>query len=146
MPDSRGRNVLGSAIVYAVYEYVLIVLPVALYVLLESLHSQTPQYTFTYTPEWNIATIFLVAQGQSLYRFETETLGQRSAKSTVGLLALAAIVVVVLAAANIQFSLAHKSQITAVAMWLLFALASATFLVMIASARFVAAGVKEAAR
>lgn len=138
MTLDRRKATVGSAVLFSAYEYALIVLPVGLYVLLESLEGKTPTHSFTYTPEWNIATIFLVAQGQSLYRFETEDMGRRRSRPSVGLLALAAIVVIVLSVSNIMFAFRHETWITAVSMWFLFGLSSLAFVAMVTGARFAA--------
>ena len=136
MEERRGPTV-NSAVLFAAYEYALVVLPVALYVLLASLENADPLHSFTYTPEWNIATIFLVAQGQSLYRIEAEEMGARRSRPATGLLALAAIVVIVLAASNILFAFRHETLTTAVGMWSLFLLSSLAFMAMVTGARFV---------
>lgn len=129
---------LGPAILFAVYEYVLVVMPVALYVFLHSLHAESLSYTLTYSADWNIATIFLAAQGQSLYRFEAENKRRHNSRSASGLFTLSAILLIVLAASNIQIGLSHPSYITALCMWVLFVISSVAFLLMITGARFVA--------
>jgi hypothetical protein len=137
MVEERRSLAVNSAVLFAAYEYALVVLPVALFVFLQSLEAKDPLHLFTYTPEWNIATIFLVVQGQSLYRFEAEEMGGRRSRPATGLLALAASVMIVLAASNILFAFRHETFLTAVCMWCLFLLSSLAFMAMVTGARFV---------
>jgi len=101
---------------------------------LVSLADVRPLSTFCHSPEWNIATVFLVAQGQSLYRLELDRLRRRTSPAALGLIALSAIVTVVLAASNIHFGLRSSSIMTMICMWLLFIAATAAFLSFVTGA------------
>jgi hypothetical protein len=58
--------VARSALLMALYEYLLIIAPVGIYVFLEGLHRDDPAFYWV-SPEWAIATIFLSFQAISLY-------------------------------------------------------------------------------
>lgn len=129
---------------YTTYEYVLIVLPVALYILLASIGDVKPPHSADVSPEWNIATIFLVAQAQSLYRVHIEVSGRRISHPAIGLMTSAALIVVVCAATNIQIGLKQHTTRSTVAMWLLFVAASAAFLGFVTGARLVSLKIRGA--
>jgi hypothetical protein len=134
MEDQDPDAFLRRAMLFSFYEYCLIVLPVALYVFLVAIAADKPFSTFVHSPEWNIATVFLVAQGQSLYRLELDRLRRRTSSAALGLIALSAIVTVVLAASNIHFGLRSFSVSTMICMWLLFIAATAAFLSFVTGA------------
>lgn len=136
MTDQDSHSYLRRAVLFSFYEYCLIVLPVALYVFLVAIAADKPLNTFFHSPEWNIATVFLVAQGQSLYRLELDRLRRRTSSAALGLIALSAIVTVVLAASNIHFGLRSFSVATMICMWLLFLAATAAFLSFVTGATF----------
>jgi FlaA1/EpsC-like NDP-sugar epimerase len=116
---------------------VLIVLPVTLYIFLAFMADPKSQHSPGTSPEWNIATIFLVAQAQSLYRLHLESTGRRLSHPALGLITSASLIVVVFAATNIQFILHDHSERSVVAMWLLFSVATISFLGFVIGARIV---------
>lgn len=120
---------------YTTYEYALIVVPVALYILLAGISDVPQPHSPGASPEWNIATIFLVAQAQSLYRMHIETTGRRISHPAIGLIASASLIIIVCAATNIQIGLKHHTARSLLSMWLLFALASAAFIGFVTGAR-----------
>lgn len=134
MADQDPDTFLRRAVLFSVYEYCLIVLPVALYVFLHAIAADKPLSTFFHSPEWNIATVFLVAQGQSLYRLKLDQLRRRTSPAALGMIALSAIVTVVLAASDIHFGLRSSSVTTMVCMWLLFVAATGAFLSFVTGA------------
>jgi hypothetical protein len=89
------------------------------------------------SPEWDIATIFLVAQAQSLYRFHIEATGKRLSHPALGLITSASLIIIVFAATNIQMSLRGATTRSVVSMWVLFTVASASFLGFVTGARLV---------
>jgi hypothetical protein len=121
------RKLLVRALVYTTYEYFLIVLPVALYVFLASLAGGDEVHHVGTSPEWNIATIFLIAQAQSLYRLHIEAAQKRISHPTLGLIALFALLLIVFAATNIQMALRQSTTLNCVSMWALFLLATGIF-------------------
>ena len=125
----------GKSALYTIYEYVLIVLPVALYIFLAAMADARTPHSAGSSPEWNIATIFLVAQAQSLYRLHIEATGKRLSHPALGLIASATLIVIVFAATNIQISLHMQTDRTVAAMWLLFGIATSAFLGFVTGAR-----------
>ena len=128
-------KLLRRALVYTAYEYVLIVLPVAMYIFLAAVGQAKPHHGFGDSPEWNIATIFLVAQAQSLYRLHIEASGKRLSHPALGLIALLSLLLIVFAATNIQLTLRHGSLMALVCMWTLLGVSSAIFIGFVTGAR-----------
>ena len=124
----------AQACLSACYEYLLITLPVALYVVLEAIHKADATFCL-WSPEWAIATIFLAFQGHALYRRHLARTGRKLSDPMLGLFGMATLVVTVLAAINAYASL-HENTIPAAAFrLLLFGLASATFVSMVSGAK-----------
>lgn len=92
-----------KAVLPTIYEFLLILLPVAIYVTLESMHKQ-PGYFFR-SPEWAIASIFLSFQGTALYIRHLETPHKRINFDFLGLLLLGVITITVTATLNAYASL-----------------------------------------
>lgn len=118
---------LNNAILYAAYEYLMIVVPVGLYVILHGLHDTHPAAAVVSSPEWNIATIFLLMQGQFLYHVQLEGTGRRLSRNVMGLSSVATIVGVVFAVANIELTFRGGWRGLTLCMWLMFAVVSLLF-------------------
>lgn len=122
------------ALVEAMLEYLILVLPVAFYVGLESYHRHDLSY-FQCSPEWAIATVFLQFQG--LYLFITQSKSRATlSEARVGLLALLALTVVVASAMNALDSMHAESDGKIVFRILLFTLTSCLFLTLVASSKY----------
>jgi hypothetical protein len=137
------RSRIGTASLYAAYEYLLVVVPVGLYVFVHGLHEKSLTVACANSPEWNIASIFLLMHGQFLYHVYLESTGRRIARAAMGIIALFSILGVVLAASNIQLALQEPSRRIALSMWLLFALSSLVFVALVVSGRLVAKTIGE---
>jgi hypothetical protein len=132
------RSRIGSAALYAVYEYLLVVVPVGLYVFVHGLHEKSLAIACANSPEWNIATVFLLMHGQFLYHVYLESTGRKLSRAAMGIIALLSILGVVLAASNIHLALQEPSRRIVICMWWLFAIASVVFVMLVVSGRLVA--------
>lgn len=113
-------------------------MPVGLYVFIHSQEMPHPAEEVIHSPEWNIATIFLLAQGQALYRAELDRTGKRLSQSSLGLMGLAAATLLVLAASNIHWAFQKSTPAVIKSMWTLFGVVSTAFLGFISGAKLVA--------
>jgi hypothetical protein len=69
-------------------EYLLLTFPILLYVSIEAIHHSDPKYLIT-SPEWSIATIFVLLQTYRLYSEEMKSvIGQRFGHFLVIILAM----------------------------------------------------------
>jgi hypothetical protein len=131
-----GNHCVRRAFLVAIYEYCLVVFPVAIYSGLEAFHD-TDTY-FVRTPEWAVATIFLLFQGLSLYGKFLRRTGRRVSENFFGLAAILSLVLVIIAVLNASESLGRKNDSETLVVWriLLFAAASATFITLVAAGKF----------
>jgi len=131
------------ALLSAAYEYCLVALPVASYVGLEAFARKEGLF-FLKSPEWAIATIFLLFQGSSLYVRGLDRTGRGLWHLSLGLLAMVVLVLIAIAAINAFNSLESlhaaraDSGVSMVVRFLLFALASALFFLLVAAGRLAA--------
>lgn len=132
------KATIGTAIASTVYEYLLIIVPVALYIILHSWSTPQPVWHFFHSPEWNMATILLAFQGQSMYRSLREKHTNRPRAYVAGLITLYVLVTVVLAVSAIWVVLTGTSRGGSALTWMLFFLSSLSFLFFISAATFVA--------
>lgn len=130
---SHSRASITRALFEAMHEYALIAAPVAFYVALEAVHKQDAIYFIT-SPEWAIATMFLVLQGGSLYRYHITASGRILNRSFRGLLSLAGLSVTGCAAVNAYADLEAAEFNSIVLRVFLFSLTSIAFLLMTTSA------------
>lgn len=121
----------------AIYEYLLVTMPVGLYVTLETVHRGHLAYFF-FSPEWSIATIFLAFQALSLYIRGVKGMKARLSPASMGILALGAVLVIVFASINAYQSLAHETGMLIKLRLSLFLLMSLLFLLLVGGALFVA--------
>jgi hypothetical protein len=144
-------NRVRTALFTAAYEYLLVVLPVASYVGLESFARRDGSF-FIVSPEWAIATIFLLFQGTALYVRGIDATGRGLWHLPLGMLAMVILVLIAVAAINAFYSLeghyVAASQHAAPSVSLasvvvrssLFGLASAVFLLLVAAGKFAVLG------
>jgi hypothetical protein len=124
-----------KALLEAVYEYLLVTMPVGLYVLLEAVHKNWYGYFFL-SPEWSIATIFLAFQGVSLYIRGAKNLAAKISPAAMGIIALAAVLIIIFASINAYQSLAHQTAMLVTARMILFAATSIVFVLLVGGGRF----------
>jgi hypothetical protein len=115
-------------------EYLLLTLPVLIYVGLEAVHHDSAMYVVK-SPEWSVATMFIALQTYRLYMEHNRRSG--SGYRLGDLLVIMLVLVVVAAAINAFLALeANRLSWTLIAFkWVLFVLATASF-VYIAGAAF----------
>jgi hypothetical protein len=93
-----------DGLLYAFYEYLLIISPVGIYVGLEALHKNSFAYFFA-SPEWSIATIFLSAVGILNFHNEIESAGKKLKHSYLGILIISNVLIIVVSVLNAYLSM-----------------------------------------
>jgi hypothetical protein len=129
------QNKAGQAILTAFYEYLLITVPVGLYIGLEAFHHHSWSLVIR-SPEWSMATIFLLFQGLSLYVRHLTGAGARVSGVSIGLLALISLLITAFTLVNAYTSLdpEHNTN-SAIGFRLgLFVITSLGFLIMVSGA------------
>lgn len=129
------QNKAGQAILAAFYEYLLITVPVGLYIGLEAFHQHSWSLVIR-SPEWSMATIFLLFQGLSLYVRNLTGAGAKVSGASIGLLALISLVITVFTLINAYTSLdpEHNTNGAIVFRLGLFVITSLGFLMMVSGA------------
>jgi hypothetical protein len=120
----------------ALYEYMLVTLPVGMYVLMEAVHKHDLLY-LARSPEWSIATIFLSFQGASLYQKELKKMGRGISETVSGLFGLAALCVTVTASIVAFLSMHADSAMLLFVRLFLFVLSSLAFILMVGGATLI---------
>ena len=120
----------------ACYEYLLIISPVGIYVFLESKHAHEYEILWS-SPEWAVATIFLLFQAVALYRREMNKAGRRLSETVMGFFLLIAVLVTIVASINAFDSLTLNTP-GAVALRIgLLVVTSVAFILLVSSSAFV---------
>lgn len=130
------RNKTGLAILTACYEYLLITIPVGLYIGLEAIHEHH-WILLVHSPEWAVATIFLLFQGVSLYIRHLSSAGARISPVSIGLLALISLTIIAFTVINAYTSLDPQQNTKPAIIFRLglFVITSLGFLLMVAGAK-----------
>jgi hypothetical protein len=118
----RARRVVLKLLI----EYILVTLPILVYVLLEAFAHANPLFLFT-SPEWSIATIFLTLQ---MIRICLEGLRDVTGRLLNHLLVIALVAITLCGSVNIYVSLQAPPSFLSLPMivkWGLFAIATALF-------------------
>lgn len=115
----------------SLYEYLLIVAPVGIYVGLEALHSEDAGILAS-TPEWAIATIFLAFQGNALHRHHMRLAGRMASG---GLIAFFTLGVTVVAVINAYRDMQHPTTASLYVRQGLLVVTSVIFFVLVWSAK-----------
>lgn len=132
--NTNGRHI-RNAFIPALYEYLLIILPVLIYVSIEAIHKEEMSFVLT-SPEWSIATIFLLFQGNSLYRSFLKKSGRKINEHFFGLVALLSFTMALLTLVNSFLALHENTRLSIVIRIALFCFTSASFLLAVTSAKF----------
>jgi hypothetical protein len=90
------------------YEFLLVVSPVIIYVLLEAVHKDNYNYIFI-SPEWGIATIFLSFQGVALYLKALFKSNRTINHNFIGLLILIMVFLTIGSIINTYAAFSHKN-------------------------------------
>ncbi|MBN8865821.1 MAG: hypothetical protein J0H92_20780 [Sphingobacteriales bacterium] len=118
----------------ALYEYLIVTLPVAIYVMLEAIHKKS-WIVFITTPEWSIATIFLAFISISRYRSSLEKSGGRIFEPIFGLISILSLILIVGSTINAYLSLEEETISAIVIRIVLFIVSSMKFLVLITGSK-----------
>ncbi|HEY6807109.1 MAG TPA: hypothetical protein VI306_26260 [Pyrinomonadaceae bacterium] len=131
MPQSKA----SKALLTAFNEYFLITLPVGLYVALEATHHHRWEL-LVLSPEWSMATIFLLFQGLSLYTRHLNGAGAKVSAGAVSLMALTSLLIAALTLINAYSSLTAEENTKGAILFRLglFGLTTVGFLVLVAGA------------
>lgn len=92
----------------AAYEYMLISLPVGIYVILECLHKGSWLYFFK-SPEWSIVTIFLAFVSLSRYISTIKKMGANVFEPIIGVISVCILLVIIFAILNAKSSIESES-------------------------------------
>lgn len=132
---SKKNRKIKLAIIHSLYEYFLIVLPVLIFVAIESTHKGW-EYLYK-SPEWSIATIFLSLQSIALFRTDLRKSGRQISELIFNVFRLITIVVVVLASINIYSSLddEHNTLLNILIRWLFFLITSISFFFLVTAGK-----------
>jgi hypothetical protein len=133
MPTTKLSQPARHALLSAVYEYLLITTPIAIYIGLEVAHTGHWVTAFQ-SPEWAIAIIFLTFQGIASYAKDIIKTGKVSVP-LLGVVAIVALLVVVFASVNAYLSLINNSLALIWSRAVLLIFVSIIFLLMVGGAR-----------
>jgi hypothetical protein len=104
MTDDTTKKIgFKKVILPTIYEYLLILLPVAIYVGIESMHRGF--FHFIRSPEWAIASIFLSFQGTALYFRHLNFSDRKPNFDFLGVLLLGVIAITITSTLNAYASL-----------------------------------------
>ncbi len=109
MPSHVVRLHLKRDLIPAIFEFLLIILPIFIYVTIEAMHKQNWWYLLT-SPEWAIASIFLSFQAAAIFLKGQTNTGLRINGDFLGLLFLAVITISIMATLNAYSSLHNASE------------------------------------
>ena len=118
----------------ALYEYILVTLPVAIYVMLEALHRKEWIVLLT-TPEWSIATIFLSFISLNRYRSALEKSGRKIFEPIFGLISILTLILIVGATLNAYLSMEEESGGAIFLRITLFLIASLKFIILVTGSK-----------
>ena len=120
------NSIVRRTLLKLTIEYFLLVLPILIYVSLESLHHRDAWYLFR-SPEWSIATIFIVIQ---TIRIHLESIGDNWNRSFTILMIILLGVIALAAGINIYIGLGDvntPSTGTMITKWVLYLISSLLF-------------------
>ena len=116
----------GKTIIKTVYEYLLIVVPVGVYVALEAIHKDKLSWFFL-SPEWAIASIFLAFQTCALYIKYLDRTHKKLNNNLIYLLLIFAFILSITATINAFISLEDNNWKTILFRTIHFILTSVLF-------------------
>lgn len=117
--------IMRRALLKLAGEYIIITLPILIYVCIEAVHDDNAAFLYR-SPEWSIATVFLILQTIRMY---SEEMHGSFGRSFSFLLMLLLTAVNLAAGVNIYISLGNGQQamVTIAVKWLLFIVVSLLF-------------------
>ena len=125
---------LKNVILPTIYEYLLILLPVSIYVGIEAMHTG-PRFFYT-SPEWSIASIFLNFQAIALYYRRLNNSNRKINADFLLILILGVVAITILSSLNAYASLTEIDTNGKIALRIcLLAVSSLFFFVMVLASK-----------
>lgn len=121
-----------KAIINALIEYFLITAPIGLYVTFESIHKHSWTYMLS-SPEWGIATIFLIFIGITNYVSSARKCKKEVDETIIRVLVVSRFFLITVSILVTLFSVLHDNIVLKVVRSLLFLFISAGFIIMISA-------------
>lgn len=135
---SDGMNVqVRRTLLKLAGEYIVVTAPIIIYVVLEAVHDADASFLYK-SPEWSIATIFLLIQTIRIYLDEMHGSVGRLFSS---ILVLFLAIITIAAGVNMYIGLGdvhHQSLITVIVKWTLFGMSSMVFVYVAGAAIYAA--------
>ncbi len=127
-------NITKKSILELCFDYFQIVLPVGIYVALESIHRMNFGFLFT-SPEWAIVTIFLSFQTPMLYEQNLKKTERIISRPFMNLLWLVCLLIIICSAIIAFQALIKDSSILIFCRMMIFLVTSAAFLGFVGAAK-----------
>jgi hypothetical protein len=128
---SRDKGHIYRSIIKTAVEYLLVVLPVGIYVVIESIHRKDSHFIWE-SPEWAIAVIFLSFQGLTIFAESLAGIGSRLDSNFQRLLGLVGLILTIAASINVYAS----SEKEFASRLILFMISTLYFLLLVAAGKF----------
>jgi hypothetical protein len=129
------RREVVDAVLFSMMEYLGLVLPVLLYVMLEAFHDKGPMFLLT-SPEWGIATCFLGIHGPSVFEEELDECGRQVSPLRMRFFRACGLMIAGAALVNSFLSFDSESILKAVLRMLMFGCASLAFTILVGAAHY----------
>lgn len=114
----------------AFYEYLIIIVPIGIYVFFEA-HHRGELYYFYKSPEWDIATIFLAFIGINKYSSEIIPIRKKFSKPIFGIFQITVLLIIISAIYNTKISIEAETSAAIFFRITLFSITSIIFFIFI---------------
>lgn len=125
-----------KALLFAFFEYIIVLLPIAIYVYLESVHKQDPRFFFK-SPEWAIGIIFLSFISVNKYVQTCYKNSQKALQESLNIYSLLNIIIIVFATLNTVWSIEGGTKTLLICRVFLFVFASLIFFVFMVNSKLI---------
>lgn len=132
---NRTTSRIAKALFFSFYEFLLIIVPVGVYVCIEAVHKNDIWYFFM-SPEWSIASIFLAFQGVALYVKYLNKSNKKLNFPVIGFMVLISVIATIIATINISVSLNFNGSDAIIVRTIQFILTSILFVSLVSGALF----------
>ena len=122
------------AFLFAFFEYLIILAPIAIYVFLESVHKHDWTFFFL-SPEWAIGTIFLSFISINKYVQSCYSTSKQSIQDALNIYSLLNIMIIVLATLNAVWSIEEESSVLCWCRGALFLFATVIFFLFMVNSK-----------
>ncbi|HAK79483.1 MAG TPA: hypothetical protein DCM71_21890 [Runella sp.] len=129
-------NNFKKGFLIALYEYLIITLPIGLYVFIEASHKSNWHFLYS-TPEWSIATIFLSFISLSKFVADLGKDGRKFDGPILGIFGLFNLIIIVSAAMNANMSLEKESITLIIFRIFIFSISTIVFFVLVTGIRLI---------